>query len=88
MQSIELVHLGGRQGDEVRGIEPTRRRLGLHSPREPVENALIESFNGRLRDECPNVYAFESLAHAPRSSALEADVQANALASIANASLV
>jgi putative transposase len=29
-----------------------------------VENAFIESFNGRLRDECLNVYSFESIAHA------------------------
>ena len=29
-----------------------------------MENALIESFNGRLRDECLNVYSFESIAHA------------------------
>lgn len=25
---------------------------------------MIESVNGRLRDECLNVYSFESLAHA------------------------
>jgi len=29
-----------------------------------VENAFIESFNGRLRDECLNVHSFESIAHA------------------------
>jgi putative transposase len=29
-----------------------------------VENAFIESFNGRLRDECLNVQHFESLADA------------------------
>lgn len=29
-----------------------------------MENAFIESFNGRLRDECLNVYAFASIAHA------------------------
>lgn len=33
-------------------------------PGKPVENAFIESFNGRLRDECLNVYSFESIAHA------------------------
>jgi putative transposase len=33
-------------------------------PGKPVENALIESFNGRLRDECLNVYSFVSIAHA------------------------
>jgi len=29
-----------------------------------VENAFIESFNGRLRDECLNVHQFTSLADA------------------------
>ena len=28
---------------------------------KPVENAFIESFNGRLRDECLNVHQFDSL---------------------------
>jgi putative transposase len=31
---------------------------------KPVENAFIESFNGRLRDECLNVHQFPSLAEA------------------------
>lgn len=31
---------------------------------KPVGNALIESFNGRLRDECLNVHQFASLARA------------------------
>jgi len=29
-----------------------------------VENAFIEAFNGRLRDECLNVHQFESIADA------------------------
>ena len=32
-----------------------RREAGLHSARQPVENGYIESFNGRLRDECLNL---------------------------------
>lgn len=31
---------------------------------KPVENAFIESFNGRLRDACLNVHQFASLAEA------------------------
>ena len=31
---------------------------------KPVENAYIESFNGRLRDECLSVHQFTSLAEA------------------------
>ena len=37
-------------------------QLDFIRPRKPVENAFIESFNGRLRDECVNVHQFTSLA--------------------------
>lgn len=33
-------------------------------PGKPNQNAYIESFNGRLRDECLNEHWFVSLAHA------------------------
>jgi putative transposase len=33
-------------------------------PGKPIQNAFVESFNGRLRDECLNETAFSSLAHA------------------------
>ena len=57
------------------GPEPTSkamfewaRRTGveLHfiEPGKPVQNAFIESFNGRFRDECLNEEWFVSLAHA------------------------
>ena len=36
-------------------------RLDLIRPGKPVENGYIESFNGRLRDECLNVSLFFSL---------------------------
>ena len=36
-------------------------RLCFIRPRRPVENGFIESFNGRLRDECLNVEWFASL---------------------------
>jgi putative transposase len=42
----------------------TGRAAGLHPSGKPVENAFIESFNGRLRDECLNVHQFPSLAEA------------------------
>jgi putative transposase len=35
--------------------------LDFIRPGIPVENAHIESFNGRLRDECLNVHQFVSL---------------------------
>ena len=33
-------------------------------PGRPVENGFIESFNGRLRDECLTVHQFTSMAEA------------------------
>ncbi len=38
--------------------------LRLIEPGKPTQNAYIESFNGRLRDECLNEHWFTSLAHA------------------------
>ncbi len=36
------------------------------TPGKPTQNGLIESFNGRLRDECLNVNWFASLGQAQR----------------------
>jgi putative transposase len=43
----------------ARGVQ-----LDFIRPGKPVENAFIESFNGRLRDECLNVHQFTSIADA------------------------
>lgn len=42
-------------------------RLEFIRPGKPVENAFIESFNGRLRDECLNQHWFLSLSDARRT---------------------
>jgi putative transposase len=42
-----------------RGITPR-----LIEPGKPNQNAYVESFNGRLRDECLNEHWFTTLAHA------------------------
>ncbi len=39
-------------------------RLDFIAPGKPVQNTYIESFNGRLRDECLNQHWFGSLAEA------------------------
>ena len=39
-------------------------QLDFIRPGKPVENAFIESFNGRLRDECLNINQFLSIADA------------------------
>ena len=41
---------------EQRGV-----RLNFIEPGKPVQNAFIESFNGRLRDECLNANWFVTL---------------------------
>jgi len=41
--------------------------LDFIRPGKPVENGYIESFNGKLRDECLNVEVFFTLADARRS---------------------
>lgn len=41
-----------------------RVTLRLIEPGKPTQNAYIESFNGRFRDECLDEHWFTSLAHA------------------------
>ena len=41
-------------------------KLDFIRPGKPVENAVIESFNGRFRDECLNAQVFVSLHDARR----------------------
>lgn len=38
--------------------------MALHGPGKPTQNAFVESFNGKLRDECLNETLFTSLGHA------------------------
>jgi putative transposase len=57
-------------GPEFRGralaawSEERRVRLEFIQPGKPVQNAYVESFNGRLRDECLNANWFTSLSDA------------------------
>jgi putative transposase len=44
--------------------ERTRVRLRFIEPGKPVQNAFVESFNGKFRDECLNLHWFRSLRHA------------------------
>ena len=39
-------------------------RLNFIRPGKPVENAYVESFNGKFRDECLNEHWFVTMAHA------------------------
>ncbi len=70
--SMDFVHdaLTVDHGTEFtsRALEDWAWRRGVKldfiRPGKPTENSYIESFNGRLRDECLNVHQFISLAHA------------------------
>lgn len=57
-------------GFTSRAFRPWADRRGIRlqfiRPGKPVENAYIESFNGRLRDECVNGHWFLSVADARR----------------------
>ena len=59
----------GDNGTELTSAEVLRwacRRVAWHyiEPGKPVQNAFIESFNSKLRDECLNEYVFSSLGEA------------------------
>ncbi len=38
--------------------------MALHRTGKPTQNVFVESFNGRLRDECLNETLFTSINHA------------------------
>ena len=71
-----LCELRGRpqsvvtDGPEFAGLALDRwahERQMIHRfivPGKPTQNAHVESFNGKLRDECLNEHAFINLAHA------------------------
>lgn len=44
--------------------ERTGVRLRFIEPGKPVQNAFVETFNGKLRDECLKLHWFRSLRHA------------------------
>jgi putative transposase len=56
MTSTSFLDWAYHRGIEIEYIEPGK----------PVQNAYIESFNSRLREECLNEHAFKSLEHAQK----------------------
>lgn len=57
----ELTSTAVLRWAEERGVE-----WHYIAPGKPVQNAFVESFNGKLRDECLNEHVFGSLAEARR----------------------
>jgi len=51
-------------GSETANHTAPSVRLRFIEPGKPVQNAFVESFNGRLTDECLNLHWFKSLRHA------------------------
>lgn len=66
-QSITVDH-GPEFEGQVLDEWAYRRNVQLNfiRPGKPVDNAYIESFNGRFRDECLNEHWFMTMAHARR----------------------
>ena len=54
--SMAMLRWAARHDIEVRHIAPGK----------PIQNAFVESFNGKLRDECLNEHAFTSIDEARR----------------------
>jgi putative transposase len=48
----------------LRWVEETGIEWHYIAPGKPMQNAFVESFNGRLRDECLNEHVFRSLSQA------------------------
>ncbi len=61
MQSDALVSPGDREGQTA--LRMRIREPAFSRPVKPTDNSYIESFNGRVRDECLNVHQFLSLDH-------------------------
>lgn len=57
----ELTSVAVLRCAEERGVE-----WHYIAPGKPQQNAFVESFNGRMRDECLNAHVFGSLAEARR----------------------
>jgi hypothetical protein len=62
-----VAHLGERRaGDDLEGgegvVRGERYRRALHRPGFPWQNGIVESFNGRLRDELLSSEIFDTLA--------------------------
>ena len=53
-----------RPGARCLGVPGAECSLTFIRPGKPIENAYIESFNGRFRDECLNEHWFVTMAHA------------------------
>jgi putative transposase len=65
--SITVDHGPEFEGQVLDGWAYEHRvRLNFIRPGKPVENAYIESFNGRFRDECLNEHWFLTIARARR----------------------
>lgn len=63
----EIILDNGPEGTSRAMFEWSERtgvRLRFIEPGKPVQNAFVESFNGRFRDECLNQHWFRSIRHA------------------------
>ena len=69
MQKVIVVDTGPELISKALDGWVYRNNVRLHfiEPGKPFQNAFVESFNGRFRDECLNEHWFTSLADARRT---------------------
>jgi putative transposase len=69
LPQVITVHNGTEFLSEAMDLWAYRRRVELEflRPGKPVENSFIESFNGRLRDECLTADLFFSIEDARKN---------------------
>lgn len=58
----EIMPLPGTIPYQTAWSQTIKAAEAFNQPGKPIQNAFVESFNGRLRDECLNETAFRSLA--------------------------
>ena len=55
---------GTNSGETDTEIIAVRHKLPYIAPGKPMQNGFVESFNGKLRDECLNEHLFANLKEA------------------------
>ncbi len=63
-RTIRCWSCGARKSDVLAWQQDHDVEWHYIAPGKPIQNGLVESFNGRLRDECLSEHLFRSFRHA------------------------
>src|SRR5438034_6652953 len=77
LQQILVTDNGPEFAGQALDVWAYERGVKLHfiQPGKPIQNAFIESFNGKMRDECLNEHWFRTLSEARHHRSLEKGLQ-------------